>query len=402
MKNLAMIVFSHYPMDVRVRREAEALFEEGYSIDIFCIGFKDQAIKENINGIETYRVRIKRERSSKLNYFYQYLYFFLWSFYKISFHYFKKKYDVIHIHNMPDFLVFSAMIPRLFGAKIILDLHDPMPELYSTIFQINEDHWIIRHLQFLERASIKFAHHVLTPNISFKNLFISRGCEENKISIIMNSPDERIFSPDLIQKNKREDDNRFIIMYHGTIVERHGLDLAVKAVASLKDKIPGLTLWIYGEGNFLSEIERLIHDLNIKDIVETRGVVMVDKIAAIIPTIDLGIIPNRISSFIQINFPVRIFEYLVMNKPVIVPRTQGIRDYFGDDTIFYFDSDDILDLERKIFEVYYDKPKTEKILKKSLEVLSQNRWYKQKEKLIEIYKILIGTEKVETMTLKPD
>jgi len=285
---------------------------------------------------------------------------------------------------MPDFLVFTGIIPKLFGAKIILDLHDPMPELYSAMFEIKPGHPVIKVLKFFEKISIKFADLVLTPNIAFRKLFITRGCPDSKIKIIMNSPDEKIFNPGFIGSNHRGKDNKFVVMYHGAVVERHGLDLAVKAIYMLKDKIPGLLFKIYGEGNFLTGIKKLVKELNIENLVEINGLVIVDKIAEAIPGIDLGIIPNRINPFTQINFPVRIFEYLIMNKPVLVPHTQGIRDYFGDDSIFYFNSGDAENLAEKIYEVYSNPQKCEAVLKKSLEVYTNYRWQLQKKNLVEL------------------
>lgn len=400
MKKIAMIVFSPYPHDVRVRREAEALYESGYSVDIFCRAHKNEPIKENVDGNETYRVHLDRKRTGIFFYFYEYFYFFVWSFLKITYHYARKRYDVVHIHNMPDFLVFTAIIPKLFGAKIILDLHDPMPELFSTIYSIQENHLAIKFLIFIEKASIRFANHVITPNISFRKLFISRSCKENKINIIMNSPDEKIFNSNLIDNNKGESENRFIIMYHGAIVERSGLDLAVKAVALLKQKIPNLQLKIYGGGNFLVEVKKIIDDLKINDIVEMNGLQIVDKIAAIIPSINVGIIPNRFNSFTQLNFPVRVFEYLVMNKPVIVPRTQGIMDYFGEDAIIYFDTPTPENLAVKLWDVYSNTLKSEEILKKAVEVFNKNRWSKQKQKLIKIYQGLIELGKIDATQIE--
>jgi len=47
-------------------------------------------------------------------------------------------YRLIHVHNMPDVLLFSALVPRLLGAKILLDLHDPTPEVFRVIYGLNE------------------------------------------------------------------------------------------------------------------------------------------------------------------------------------------------------------------------------------------------------------------------
>ncbi len=43
-----------------------------------------------------------------------------------------RRYDVVHVHNMPDFLVFAAFWPRAFARKVVLDVHDLMPEAYCS------------------------------------------------------------------------------------------------------------------------------------------------------------------------------------------------------------------------------------------------------------------------------
>src|SRR5262249_44799224 len=116
----------------------------------------------------------------------------------------------------------------------------------------------------------------------------------------------------------------FTLMYHGLIVERHGLDLAVEAMAKLKAKIPGIRLHLYGERtDYLEKILELAEKLGLKDAVIFHGFKNLSEIASDISKIDLGLVPNRLSVFTQINFPTRIFEYLAMNKPVIVPSTRG-------------------------------------------------------------------------------
>ena len=325
MKKIAMVVLSSFPRDVRVRREAEALEEAGNQVDVICITQRGEPKKEVINNINIYRLGLKRQRAGKLAYIWEYIYFFMWALVKLTLLFLFRKYDLIHVHNMPDVLVFTAIIPKLFGKKIILDMHDPMPELYMTMFEMSNDAPLISFLRWTEKISIKFVDQVITPNISFKNLFISRGCHPENISIIMNSPDEKIFKTNGVN-GKSETENDFVIMYHGTILRRSGLDILIDAISLVRDKIPDLKVIVYGKGNFLDEVKRKVTELSLSEIVEIRGSVIVDKIAKAIKGINLGIIPNRLSPFTQINFPVRTFEYLVMNKPVIVPRTNG---YFG-------------------------------------------------------------------------
>jgi glycosyltransferase involved in cell wall biosynthesis len=126
---------------------------------------------------------------------------------------FRRRYDLVHVHNMPDVLVFSALVPKLFGAKIILDLNDPMPELMMTIFRLREETLLVRLLKKFEAWSILFADAVLTTNEAFRKLFVSRSCPAQRIEVIMNSPDEEIFQcheSELHQSASRESSNRFV------------------------------------------------------------------------------------------------------------------------------------------------------------------------------------------------
>ena len=383
MKRIAMVVLSSYPIDVRVRREAEALFDAGASVDVLCITQRGEALQENVRGINVFRLNLKRHRAGKLRYLIEYALFFSWSFLKLTYLQFKNRYDIIHVHNMPDFLVFTAIIPKLFGAKIVLDLHDPMPELFSSMINVRETHYIVEVLKFLEKICIKFADLILTPNIAFKKLFISRGCPESKIQIIMNSPDEKVFK---YQNNFTRDKkyaSKFLLMYHGAVVERHGLDIAVRAVAELREKIPNICMVIYGRGNFLSEVEKLINELDLNEFFEIKGFAVVDEIAAFIPQIDIGVIPNRINAFTQLNFPVRIFEYLINKKSVIVPQTGGILDYFDAGSINYFEPGNPADLAKTIFKIFSNNGESKKILDKSYRVYKNYAWELQKQKLIE-------------------
>lgn len=178
-------------------------------------------------------------------------------------------------------------------------------------------------------------------------------------------------------------------MYHGAIVEHHGLDIGLRAIALLKEKIPGLKLIVFGGGNFLTKAEIIADELDLCNFVEFRGQVMNDEIAKFIPQVDLGIIPNRSNLFTQLNFPVRIFEYITYKKPVVVPRTQGISDYFDEESIYYFEPENIDDLAKTIYNVYKNKNKVQEIIDKSYVVYQQNTWKKQKENLVKLVTELV-------------
>lgn len=389
-KKILMVVYSYFPQDVRPRREAEALINAGYTIDIICLRLPDQTKFENIYGVNTYRVNVSKIRSTKSKYIFLYVSFFIRAFFLLNKLFIKNRYSVIHVHNMPDFLVFLGVIPKLFGTKIILDLHDPTPEMLMTKFSGGEKNKLTKLLLWQEKVSIRFAHTVITTNKSFVDRFVSRGCPPDKINIVMNSPQDSIFNQIISKSTNKLNDNKFIVMYHGIIIKRYGFEELVNSINLLKDKIPGLELRVYGTGEDLSSFLEMIEKLNLNNIVKYFGHVSIEKIVEIISECDIGIIPNRLGPFTQINFPTRIFEYLHMKKPIIVPRTQGIKDYFDEDSILYFDAGNAENLASVVFNAYSNPEKTIEILNKGYEVYQKYKWENQSIVLNNIYDKLLN------------
>jgi glycosyltransferase involved in cell wall biosynthesis len=330
-KRVAVVVFSHYPSDPRPRRAAEALAGQGMEVDVISLRQKDhEPSREVVNGVSILRIPLKHWRGGKLGYLFQYGVFILAAFLVLAFRSLTRRYSLVHVHNMPDVLVFSALVPKALGAKVILDLHDPMPELMMTIFGLTRGSRAVRLLGTLEKWSIRFADAVLTPNAAFEKLFASRSCPANKLYVVMNSPDENIFKYRDVERQDavlRDSTKPFVIMYHGALVERHGLDLAVQALDSVRRSIPTAELRVFGHPTpFVQSVMETVQARGLQTAVRYLGPKNLEQISEAIDACDVGVIPNRGSIFTEINMPTRIFEYLARGKSVIAPRTAGIRD----------------------------------------------------------------------------
>ncbi len=379
---IAMVAFSYYLFEPRIRRESEALADAGYEVDVVCVQKEGEPREEIVHNVHIYRMPLQRKRGSKLRYIWEYFYFTFSAFLKITSLHFKRKYKIICAHNMPDFLVFTGLIPRLMGAKIMLDLHDPMPEVFMTKYEKDETNFIIRTLIFLEKISVKFSKEVFTPNIAFKNLFL-RSCPAEKMHIVMNSPDENIFTPR--NPDNKPDPNKFIVMYHGSIVERNGLDIALFAIEKLKDKIPNLIFHVYGEGDFVPRFLELIKELQIENCVNYHGQTSLENIVAALEKANLGVVPNKSNAFTQLNVPTRIFECLRMNKPVVAPATRGVLDYFDKSNLFLFEPGNADDLAKTILEVYENPEQRQAILEEGIKILQEHAWENEKQLWIKVF-----------------
>jgi glycosyltransferase involved in cell wall biosynthesis len=385
-KKAAVLLYSYYPSDPRPKREAEALASSGMEVDLLCLRQNEQEpATETINGVNVRRVPMPRRRDSKLTYLRQYAFFICWSAAVLAGRSFRKKYDLVHVHNMPDVLVFSGLVPKLRGARIILDQHDPMPELMMSIFGLSERSAGVRIMKWLEKLSIRFANQVVTVNQCCKKIFSSRSCLPEKVQVVMNSPDEGIFAFRRYQEPPVRDPARpFILMYHGSIVERHGLDLAVEALAVARQTIPNAQLRIYGARNaFLDSVMELARRKGLQDVVSHLGPKSLEEIARMILECDLGIIPNRRSIFTEINTPTRIFEYLSLGKPVIAPQVPGITDYFNEKDMVFFELGDYRDLARQIEFVYTHPDEAREFVERGQRVYLRHNWAREKQVFVD-------------------
>ncbi|MCX6953128.1 MAG: glycosyltransferase [Verrucomicrobia bacterium] len=388
-KRAAVLLYSYYPADPRPRRAAESMVEAGMTVDLFCLSeSEDDPPQETIAGVHVHRTPLKRQRGSKLAYFTQYGRFLLSSFWFLTKQGLRQKYDVVHVHNMPDFLVFAALVPKLRGARVILDLHDPMPELLVAIYKLKPDQWLVRFLRLLERMSIGFANLALTPNIAFKRIFSARSSPRpEKIQIVMNSPQEELFDPDRFGAGRDgpPENGEFRIMHHGSIVHRHGVDVLVEAVALLRPKIPSIVLDIYGSRTaFIDTVLARAAELGIADVVHYHGPKTQAEIAVAIRHCHLGVVPNRRSAFTETNFPTRLFEYLAMHRPVVAPSTEGIHDYFTGEQMMYFEPGDVADLAAKILWVREHPAETRTFVDQGRKVYRQHLWSREKAHFLQV------------------
>lgn len=385
-KRVAMVTFSSYPYDPRPRRTIDALVSEGAKIDLICLGNGDQPSHETLDGVRVLRVPLKHVRRGKFDYAFRYAAFIFISSLIFALRTMGRRYDLVHVHNMPDILVASALIPKLFGAKVVLDLHDPMPELMTSIFRASPDSKSVKLLKGLEKWSIARADLVITVNIACQRIFSGRSCQAEKIAVVMNSPDSRIF-PYCAAKGGdpagHPGNKPFVLMYHGSLVERNGLEVAIDALDLVRKSIPTAVLHIFGAStDFFGRVMTKVRDKNLESAVRYFGPKQLEDLVPEIDKCDLGVIPNHRNSFTEINTPTRIFEYLARGKPVIAPSTTGILDYFSKESLLFFEPGNPEDLARQIEYAFAHSNELLDIARRGQQIFEEHSWEREKETLL--------------------
>jgi glycosyltransferase involved in cell wall biosynthesis len=381
-----MVTFSSYPDDERPRRVIDAFRDEGMFVDLICLGNSNYDKAETADNLKITRIPMKHRRGGKFTYAFQYGSFILVATLLFALRAIHRRYHLVYVHNMPDILVISALMPKALGAKVILDLHDPMPELMTTIFKLEKDSFNVRLIRGMEKWSIARANQVITVNQACKDLFSGRSCQAEKITVVMNTPDTKIFPfRKAVRHAGVEFAGRkpFIFMYHGTVVERNGLDVAIAALELAHTKMPDAQLRIFGPSTpFLEHVMAMVRAKGLQESVQYLGPKRLEDLVPAIEAADIGVIPNPRNSFTDINTPTRIFDYLSLGKTAIVPNTQGIKDYFPSDSLMYFEAGDAADLARKMEYAYSHRDELGPAACRGQEIYLAHTWQQERQTLL--------------------
>src|SRR5262245_17547871 len=118
-RSVCMIAYTNYAIDARVRREAETLASQGFRVRCLTTANGAAPARFNLNGVEVRELGVQKYRGkSTLAYVGSYLRFLLVSSAACLRLLMKRDLDVVHIHNLPDFLVLAGLLPRLAGCKV--------------------------------------------------------------------------------------------------------------------------------------------------------------------------------------------------------------------------------------------------------------------------------------------
>ena len=350
MARFLMIAYTTYMHDGRVKRHAEALAERGDHVDVICLATDERPIT---NGVNVIGLPMPRYRgASKSAYLKSYTRFFSMATQRALRMSLKQRYDIVIVCTMPDAVIVCAILPKLLGSKVVLDVHDTMPELYRDKFGGARGAAGAKLLMLEERLSSWWADRVLAVHDLHRDRLEHAGVAADKIHVVMNSPDTRIFD---LHKNGDSPPNEFTLICHGTVTQRLGLDLAISAVASLRAEIPELRLKVIGEGDRLAEARALVDRLGMQNRVSFMDLVPVEKLPALLVKADVGLVPYRPSSATHLMLPVKLLDYATLGIPVIAARLRTVEHYFGDGAVELFEPANVADLARAI-RLLYDDP----------------------------------------------
>ena len=389
-RHVCMIAYTDYATDSRVRREAETLAAHGFHVR--CLATKTGAAPRRfqLDGVDVQESRIAKYRGKSARaYIASYLRFLADASLTCLRLMARGELDVVHVHNVPDFLVFAAFLPRLAGSKVILDVHDSVPETFATKFP--DTPLVQKALALEERVSAMLAHKVICVNHPQRDALVARGIPTAKTFISMNVPDPRLF-PAVDTATRPTPDGALNLVYHGTMAHRLGVDLLIEAVGRIRERVPAVRLQLWGDGDDLASFRHLVRERHLEGHVEfNQQGYPLEALQHRLRCMDLGVIGNRRGAACDLMLPGKLLEYVALGIPVVAPRLKTIAHYFNDEMVTFYEPESVESLAEAVVRLYRDRSRRLRQAHVAQQFLTTYGWNQQREEFVTMYQSLVGS-----------
>jgi glycosyltransferase involved in cell wall biosynthesis len=326
------VAYSHEPTDPRVRRHCEALARNGWRVVQVGIGAPGERPVGRLNGVVLVRWPRRRYRGSGLLlYGWAYAQFFFWTRRVLARISRRRPVRVVQVNNVPTYLVWAVGPAQRRGATVILDIHDPEPELFLSKFaQRPFSRFVAACLALGERRATRRAQVVFCVHEEHRRLTESHGVAPDKLRVVINHADGALFP-----MTPPHGAGPFV-GYHGTVSRRMGLDVVLKGLRVLKDRGVELHGAFWGDGDDVARLQGIRDGLGLRHVVEIPGQrFRLEELLPRVRKLGIGIVTLVRDVLTDVMLPTKLLEYVRLGVPVVVSWTPTIAHYFPEDSVRY-------------------------------------------------------------------
>jgi glycosyltransferase involved in cell wall biosynthesis len=335
-------------------------------------------------------------RGSIVRYLWEYNAFFVLASLKLARLHRHLRFAAVQVNTMPDYLVYAAWYPKRSGARVVLHLHEPIPELFYTMYP---DRWFtggfVRVLTWIEQRAIRFADRVLTVTNQMRDNYVARGADPAKFTVVVNVPDDRYFRIELYEDIvKRAKEARraerargvFRVMTHGAVEERYGYDTIVKAIARAREDVPGIEFRFMGSGAFLDDVTRIATSLGVSDRVTYLGFVPFETMIEEIVMADVCVVSVKESPYSVLVHTNKMYEYMAMQRPVVASRLGSVAAYAPEGSLLFFEPGNDADLADRLRWAAKNPEALAEQVAMASRFYEKHRWDREREMYLEGYR----------------
>jgi len=384
---IAMIHLSDFSLDSRIQRQARALAERGDEVHLICIGEPDR-IELGDGTIHVHPVGTEKAGGGPLSYVAGYGGFLARAAWRLARLDARLRFDLVEAHNMPDMLTAAALIPKLRGVPVILNVHDTFPELFATKYARPPGDVLERALELEERLSARLASRVVTVTDQARLRLEARGVGVGRTTVVMNSPDERVFGPARASRPFPAD-GPVRIIYHGGLAPRFGVESLIESMRRLRSTVPRLELRVCGSGEDRDRLAALAREIDPVRIEVSPEPIPFALIPEELEAAHIGVVPTLHDRFTELLLPVKLLEYIHMGLPVVASRLPGITERFSEQDLLTFTPGDPGDLAQALERLCGDQSAAAARAAHAHTRLVEITWERQRERYLALVDELV-------------
>jgi glycosyltransferase involved in cell wall biosynthesis len=391
---VAMIVHSYYDEDPRVRREAESLVAAGRQVDVFALRRPDDPVEGTVDGVHVRRLNVQRHQGAGIaTYLREYTSFLLRVSWRLTVAHRRRRYGLVQVHTLPDFLAFAALPLRLAGVPLLLDLHEAMPEFFRSRFPGASNPVAHGLLRLQERLSTAISSAVVTVNPAMAERLVRVGVPRKKVQVVPNAPSLERFEAGAHPRRSFAEDGTIRLVYAGALTPIYEVDVVIDAVARLTVSRPErpFLLEVYGRGDAEPAWRDRAAALGVADRIVFHGRIPIDDVPAAIARADIGVAPTRRDPFTDVSLSTKIFEYAAMGKPVVATDLPMVAATFPRGSITTYEPGDPGSLAAAVESLIDDVAAREAAVRAAAVVVDARSWERESGRYVALVDSLART-----------
>jgi glycosyltransferase involved in cell wall biosynthesis len=336
-----------YPWDVRVEKVVSSLVEHGHEVHLVCRNLLRRPEEEIHDGIHIHRLRAFGNDGFARAVTFPAFFNPVWIS-RISGVVRDCAINLILVRDLPMALAAGA-VGRWYGIPVILDMAENYPAMLQDIRRSESfslSNIILRNPLFakgVEWIAIRMVDHLLVVIEEAKERLVGRGVKPEKISIVSNTPRMNGLEFPAERQDQDKQGSTLSLIFVGGLEPMRGLDSVLEMLPTALRSIPSLHFIIVGGGRWEHDLKMKAHSLGLNGHVVFAGRTDYSHAMCDVNRSHIGIIPHRVTEHTNSTIPNKLFEYMLMGKPVVAtemaPVSRIIREVdcgltYGDETGF--------------------------------------------------------------------
>jgi len=356
--NVCLIYQGEFPREERIEKTAKSLAADGHTIYLLCNDYGTHAARNEVFG-DVHVLRIgpafKNRTVNRILKFPVFLNpFWVWPLIRAIR---KFNIDVLQAINLP-VAPAALAVGRIYHLPVLYDMWENYPDALRGWARRDWKYLVFKNYKLareVEKWVTKRFDHIFTVVEEARDRLIADGVYPSRVSVVTNGVDLDMFVKNSAPVGKLfdPDPDAYKLLYVGYITVERGLEDIVRALRLVRNTVPRVHLYIAGSGKDLPRLKAIAETEEVSDLVTFLGFLPFDQIHSYVIASDICLVPHVYNDFINTTIPNKLFQYMVLRKPVLVSNAKPLARIVGQCGCgFIFKSGSREDAAAKIIAAY--------------------------------------------------